>query len=63
MKGRFCLTSLISFCDKVAHLVDKGKAVDAVYLDFSFETFSHSILLETLAAYGLDKCTLYWIKN
>lgn len=65
MKGRFCLISLISFCNKVTHLADEGKAVDAVYLDFSkaFQTFSHSILPETLAAYGLDKCTPCWIKN
>ena len=35
MKGRSCLTSLISFYDQVTHLVDEGKAVDVVYLDFS----------------------------
>jgi len=35
MTGRSCLTNLISFYDKVTHLVDEGKAVDGVYLDFS----------------------------
>jgi len=47
------------------HLVDEGKAVDVVYLDFSkaCDTLSHSILLEKLAAYGLDESTLRWIKN
>ena len=30
--GRSCLTNLISFCDKVTHFVDEGKAVDVVYL-------------------------------
>ena len=34
-KGRSCLTNLISFYDPVTRLVDEGKAVDAVYLDFS----------------------------
>ncbi|KAK4830696.1 LOW QUALITY PROTEIN: hypothetical protein QYF61_012865 [Mycteria americana] len=65
MKGRSCLTNLISFYDKVTRLVDEGKAVDVVYLDFSkaFDTISHSILLEKLAAYGLDKRTLCWVKN
>ncbi|KAK4817990.1 hypothetical protein QYF61_004103 [Mycteria americana] len=64
-KGRSCFTNLISFCDKVTCLVDEGKAVDVVYLDFSkaFDTVSHSILLEKLAAHGLDGCTLCWVKN
>jgi len=39
--------------------------VDVIYLDFSkaFDTVSHSILLEKLAAHGLDGCTLHRIKN
>ncbi|KAK4830597.1 hypothetical protein QYF61_012023 [Mycteria americana] len=58
-------TNLTSFYDKVTCLVDEGKAVDVVYLDFSkaFDTVSHSVLLEKLAAHGLDGCTLRWVKN
>jgi len=65
MKGRSCLTDLISFCDQVICLVDEGKAVDVVYLDFSkaFDTVPHSVFLEKLATCGLDGCTLCWIKN
>ncbi|PKU31106.1 rna-directed dna polymerase from mobile element jockey-like [Limosa lapponica baueri] len=65
MSGRSCFTNLISFCDKVTRLVDEGKAVDVVYLDFSkaFDTVFHSILLEKLAAHGLDGNTLRWVKN
>ena len=64
MKGRSCLTNLISFYDQETPLVDEGKAVDVVYLDFSkaFGTVPHSILLEKLVAHGLDGCTLRWIK-
>ncbi|KAK4811538.1 hypothetical protein QYF61_011687 [Mycteria americana] len=29
----------------------------------AFDTVSHSILLEKLAAHGLDGCTLRWVKN
>jgi len=45
--------------------VDEGKAVDVIYLDFSkaFDTVPHTILLEKLAAHGLDGCTLRWTKN
>uniref|UniRef100_A0A493T1T3 Reverse transcriptase domain-containing protein n=1 Tax=Anas platyrhynchos platyrhynchos TaxID=8840 RepID=A0A493T1T3_ANAPP len=65
MKGRSCFLNLISFYDKVTCLVDEGKAVDVVYLDFSkaFDTISHSILLKKLCARGLDCRTLRWVKN
>ncbi|KAK4807496.1 hypothetical protein QYF61_023719 [Mycteria americana] len=65
MNSRCCLPTLFSFFDKVTPLVDEGKAVDVVYLEFrkAFDTISHSILLEKLAAHGLDRCTLCWVKN
>ncbi|PKU45068.1 rna-directed dna polymerase from mobile element jockey-like [Limosa lapponica baueri] len=65
MKGRSCLTNLISFYDKVNHLVDEGNAVDVVYLDFSkaFDTISHRIILEKLAARGLDSHMLHDVKS
>ncbi|MCQ4187459.1 reverse transcriptase family protein [Klebsiella pneumoniae] len=65
MKGRSCLTNLISFYDQVTHLLDEGKAVDVVYLDFSkaFDTVSHGILLQKLAAHGLDGYTLGWVRS
>jgi len=65
MKGRSCLTNLISFYVQVTRLVDEGKAADVIYLDFSkaFDAVPHSILLEKLAGHGLAGCTLHWIKN
>jgi len=64
MKGRSCLTNQISFYDQVTRLANEGKTVDVVYLDFSkaIDTVSQSILLEKLAAHGLDGCTLHEIK-
>jgi len=45
--------------------VDAGKAVDIVYLDFNkaFDAVSRSILLEKLAALGLYRYSLCWVKN
>lgn len=42
----------------------EGKAVDVVYLEFSkaFNTMSHGIFLEKMAAHGLDRCTVCWFK-
>jgi len=30
-----CLTNLISFYDQVTRLLEEGKAMDVIYLDFS----------------------------
>ncbi|PKU42341.1 rna-directed dna polymerase from mobile element jockey-like [Limosa lapponica baueri] len=65
MNDRTCLTNLIFFYNKVTHLVDEGKAVDVVYLDFNeaFYAVSQTILLEKLAAHGLDVRMPCWVKN
>jgi len=65
MKGRSCLTNLISFYDRMTCPLDEGKAVDVIYLDLSkaFDTVPHRILLQKPAVHGLDGCTVCWIKN
>ena len=59
------MTNLISFYNWVTRLVDEGKAVHVVYLDFSkaFDTVFHSILPGKLAARDLDRYTLLWVRN
>ena len=60
MEGRSCLSNLVSFYDQVTLLVDEGRAVDVAYVDFSkaFDTILHNIVLEKLAAHGLDRYAL-----
>lgn len=65
-----CLTqgrvqAVVSFYDKVTLLVDRGKAVDVVYLGFSqdFDNIYHSILPEKLDDHGFYRHMLLWVKN
>ncbi|KAF4802925.1 hypothetical protein TURU_019005 [Turdus rufiventris] len=64
-KGKSCLTNLMAFCDGMAGWVEKGKAVNVVYLSFSkaFDTVSHNILIGKLRKCGLEEWTVGWIKN
>ncbi|GAB0184485.1 mitochondrial enolase superfamily member 1 [Grus japonensis] len=64
-KGKSCLPNLISFYNKVTHLVSEGTLVDAVFLGFSeaFGTVPHSILLDELSSCEVSRCTARWVKN
>jgi len=56
IKGKLCLTYLISFCDEVTSLMDDGRAFDVVYLNFSkdFIIVSHNIIIGKMSKYRLD---------
>ncbi|KAJ7408318.1 rna-directed dna polymerase from mobile element jockey-like [Willisornis vidua] len=58
----FCLSELTSYY-KGTPFVERGEAVNTVYLDFrkAFDTISQSILLEKLAGRDLDGCAHYWL--
>lgn len=57
---RPCLTNSVSICDIL--LVDKGKAVDGSFLDFS-EALPHNILLENVVQLWDERFTMHWVKN
>jgi len=61
-KGKSCLTILISFYDEMTVLVDEGREVDIVCLDFgkAFDTATCKILIENLLMYGLDEQPARW---
>uniref|UniRef100_A0A452HYE6 Reverse transcriptase domain-containing protein n=1 Tax=Gopherus agassizii TaxID=38772 RepID=A0A452HYE6_9SAUR len=64
-KGRSCQTNLISFFEKVTDYLDKGNAVDLIYLDFSkaFDTVPHGELLVKLEKMGINMKIERWIRN
>uniref|UniRef100_A0A8B9D0S9 Reverse transcriptase domain-containing protein n=1 Tax=Anser brachyrhynchus TaxID=132585 RepID=A0A8B9D0S9_9AVES len=65
MRGRSCLTNLISFYDKITHPVNQGKPADVIFLDFSkaFDTVSHRTLLDKMSSIQLNKTIMRWVSN
>lgn len=65
IKGRSCLTNLLTFLEEVTDMLDRKLPVDIVYLDFSkaFDKVPHKRLLEKLHAHGVRGKVWTWIKN
>lgn len=63
--AKSCLTNIISFYEEIIGLVDQGRTLDIVFLDFTkaFYTLSHKIITEKLVKYGLgEQQTVRWIE-
>ncbi|KAF7242791.1 putative COX1/OXI3 intron 2 protein, partial [Varanus komodoensis] len=57
--NRSCQTNLVEFYDKVSRWLDRGDAVNVVYLDFSkaFDKVPHDILDDKLKNFEIDQYT------
>lgn len=64
MTGKSCFINVIAFYKEVTGLVDRGAAVDFVYIVFSkaFDTVSYNILIDKLKS-TLDKWIVRLVKN
>ena len=64
-KGKLRFTNLLALYDEITGLVDEGRAVGAVYLDFSktVDPVCHNIITNKLMKYGLQEQRVRWTKN
>ena len=63
--GRSCLSQLLSHYDKILALLESGKNVDVVYLDFAkaFDKLDFNITLQKLKSLGIDGKIGRWIHS
>jgi hypothetical protein len=62
-RGRSCLTNLLDFLEEVTKELDKGNAVDIIYLDFAkaFDKVPHRRLVEKIRSHGISGKIASWI--
>jgi hypothetical protein len=63
--GRSCCTNLLEFLERATAVIDAGKPMDVIFLDFAkaFDKVPRERLLEKLKAHRIRGKTLAWIRN
>ena len=63
--GRSCLSQLIAHYDKILTLLDEGKNVDVIYLDFAkaFDKLDFNITLTKLSRLGINGKVGKWLHS
>ena len=64
MRGRSCLTNLLTYMEGVTRMLDEGKNVDIIYLDFAkaFDKVPHHRLIDKVASMGVEGRVKGWIQ-
>ena len=62
---RSCISQLIQVMDDLSKMIEEGKPIDVIYLDFqkAFDQVPHERLLLKLKSYGVDGVVLRWIRS
>ena len=63
--GHSAEDQLLKFYSEVVQEVDRGNAVDVVFLDYSkaFDVVSHYTIVEKLVALGFHRSVVAWVQN
>lgn len=64
-KGKSVTSALLDFTETIIDSIDGGNKVVGVFMDLSkaFDIISHTILLQKLKAFGLNKLSLDWFES
>jgi len=65
LRGRSCLSNLLTFFDKVTECVDRGVDVDIIFLDFAkaSDKVPQARLMNKVPAHGVKGLVANWIEN
>ena len=65
MPGKSCATNLLEFLDVVTRVVDEGKNMDIMFLDFAkaFDKVLKERLLAKLTAHGVGGRVQQWVRQ